>query len=133
MIAGSYTPFGLLVLAGSWRPIILALVWAGALGATVLKLVWVEAPKWVAAAIGIGLGWVGVIVLPQILHRVGAIGGVLLFLAGILYTLGGVVYTRRRPDLVPSIFGYHELFHVLVVAAVAAQYAVIAVFVLQAT
>jgi hemolysin III len=133
MIAGSYTPFALLVLTGSWRPVILALVWAGALAATALKLVWVEAPKWLAAALGIALGWIGVVILPQILHRVGAIGGVLLFVGGSLYTIGGIVYARRRPDPIPSTFGYHELFHVLVVAAVAAQYTAIAVFVLQAT
>src|SRR5207237_10329377 len=133
MIAGSYTPVGLLVLTGSWRPVILAVVWAGALAATVLKLVWVDAPRWLAAAFGIALGWVGVVILPQILHRVGAIGGVLVFVAGALYTLGGLIYARRRPDPVPAVFGYHELFHALVVAAVAAQYAVMAIFVFNAT
>jgi hemolysin III len=131
MIAGSYTPVGLLVLSGAWRPVILAIVWTGALAAGALRLFWVEAPKWLATALGIGLGWVGVVVYPAILHRAGPVGGALVLFAGALYTLGGVVYARGRPNPIPAVFGYHELFHALVIAAVAAQYAVTAMFVLQ--
>src|SRR5438270_9382961 len=81
LIAGTYTPFGLLVLRGNWRVVVLALVWSGAAAAIVLKIVWVEAPKWLSAATGIGLGWVGVVVLPQLLRRVGIVGS-LVVLAG---------------------------------------------------
>jgi hemolysin III len=130
LIAGTYTPFGLIVLRGSWRISILAVVWSGAAVAIVVKFVWVNAPKWVAASIAIALGWVGGIVFPQILERVGAAGTTLLLVGGIAYTLGAVVYALKRPDPVPAVFGYHEIFHALVVAAVACQYVAVAFFVL---
>jgi hemolysin III len=130
LIAGTYTPFGLLVLHGAWRDTILSIVWAGAFAAVVLKLLWVDAPKWVGAGIGIGLGWVSVIVFPQIVARIGAAGATLLLLGGLAYTAGAIVYARRRPDPVPTVFGYHEVFHALVIVAVALQYATIAFYVL---
>jgi hemolysin III len=130
LIAGTYTPFGLIVLKGSWRISILAVVWSGAAVAIVVKFAWVNAPKWVAASIAIALGWVGGIVFPQILARVGAGGTTLLLVGGIAYTVGAVVYALKRPDPVPAVFGYHEIFHALVVAAVACQYVAVAFFVL---
>jgi hemolysin III len=130
LIAGTYTPFGLLVLHGSWRVVVLAVVWAGAAAAIVLKLVWVDAPKWLAAVIGISLGWVGVIVAPQLVHRIGISGFSLLLAGGVTYTAGAVVYALRRPDPLPALFGYHEIFHALVIAAVALQYSVVAFYVL---
>jgi hemolysin III len=130
LIAGTYTPFGLLVLHGSWRIVVLAVVWAGAAAAVVLKVAWTDAPNWLAAVIGIGLGWVGVIVAPQLVHRIGASGFVLLLAGGIAYTAGAVVYALRRPDPLPALFGYHEIFHALVIAAVAFQYSVVAFYVL---
>jgi len=129
LIAGTYTPFGLLVLSGAWRWTILAIVWAGAAAAISLKLVWGSAPKWVPATIGIVLGWVGVVAFPQLL-RVGAAGLALLLAGGICYTLGAVIYARKRPDPIPHAFGYHEVFHALVIAAAACQYVAIAFFVL---
>jgi hemolysin III len=130
LIAGTYTPFGLLVLHGSWRVTILAIVWSGALAAIVLKVFWCDAPTWVAASIGLALGWAGVPVLPQIVSRLGAGGSVLLLLGGLAYTVGAVIYARKSPDPVPRIFGYHEIFHALVVVAVACQYAAVAFFLL---
>ena len=130
LIAGTYTCFGLLVVEGAWRPVVLGIVWTGALVAIVFKFAWLDAPKWISVAIGIALGWVGVIVFPQLLHAIG-VGGVLLVLAGgLFYTVGAFVYALRRPDPRPAVFGFHELFHVLVIAAVACQYAAVAVFVL---
>ena len=125
-IAGTYTPFGLLVLTGAWRIVVLAVVWGGAAAAIVLKFAWVDAPKWLAAAIAISLGWVAVVVFPQLLHGVGWAGTALLVAGGLFYTIGGLVYALRRPDPFPSVFGYHEIFHLLVVAAVALQYSVVA-------
>jgi hemolysin III len=93
-------------------------------------MVWVDAPKWLAAVIGIGLGWVGVIAAPQLFGSIGLTGALLLVAGGIAYTAGAVVYARRRPDPFPTIFGYHEIFHALVIAAVALQYVVVAFFVL---
>jgi hemolysin III len=129
LIAGTYTPFGLLVLSNAWAKPVLAIVWAGALMATVLKLVWVRAPKWLSAAIALMLGWVGVVAFSQLLKL--HVGGVLLVVAGgLLYTAGAIVYARRRPDPLPRVFGYHELFHVLTLAAAACEYAAVAFFVL---
>jgi hemolysin III len=109
---------------------VLGIVWIGALLAIVFKFAWLDAPKWISVAIGVLLGWVGVIVFPQLLHAIG-LGGVLLVLAGgLLYTAGALVYWLRRPDPRPAVFGFHELFHVLVIAAVACQYTAVAVFVL---
>ncbi len=125
-IAGTYTPFGLLVLHHSWRIVVLAVVWGGALAAIVLKFVWVDAPKWLSAAIAIALGWISVIVVPQMIDGVGWDGTTLMLAGGLAYTVGGFVYALRRPDPLPAVFGYHEVFHLLVVAAVALQYSVIA-------
>ena len=127
LIAGTYTPFGLLALSGAWRWTVLPVVWGGALAAIVLKLVYVDAPKWISAAVGIGLGWIGIVVFPHLWVNAGAAGVILLGIGGILYTLGAVVYARGRPDPIPSVFGYHELFHVLVIAAAACQYAAVAI------
>jgi hemolysin III len=129
LIAGTYTPFALLALDGAWRWTILPLAWGGALVAIALKLAWTEAPKWLAAAIGIGLGWVGIVALPQLWSHAGPTGVALLALGGVLYTAGAVVYARERPDPVPAVFGYHEVFHAFVVAAAACQYAAVALFV----
>jgi hemolysin III len=131
LIAGTYTPFGLLVLRGHWRPIVLGIVWSGALAAVVLKFVWVEAPKWLSAVIGIALGWVGVVVFPQLLDRIGVGGSLLVLAGGLAYTAGALVYAFRRPDPAPTVFGYHEVFHALVIVAVACQYSAVAFFVTE--
>jgi hemolysin III len=130
VIAGTYTPFGLLVLSGAWSWVVLAIVWSGVAGAIALKVVWLDAPKWVAATLGIAIGWVGVVALPLILREIGPAGLGLVLAGGVLYTAGGIVYARRKPDPAPAVFGYHEVFHALVVLAVACQYAAVAFFVL---
>jgi hemolysin III len=130
LIAGTYTPFGLLVLQGAWRTSVLTIVWSGAAAAILQKLVWVEAPKWLAATIGLALGWIGVIVFPKLYGTLGVGGAALLIGGGLMYTAGAVVYALRRPDPSPATFGYHEIFHVLVAAAVVCQYSAIAFFVL---
>jgi hemolysin III len=122
---------GLLSLHGSLRQIVLAVVWTGAAAAIVFKFAWVDAPKWLAAAIGIALGWVGVVALPQLVGSSGAAAVVLLGAGGLAYTAGAIVYAVRRPDPVPLVFGYHELFHALTLVAVACQYVAIAFFVLD--
>jgi hemolysin III len=130
LIAGTYTAFGLIALSGYWRWVVLSIVWAGALAGIVFKFAWLDAPKWISAVIGVALGWVGVVVAPQLLHAIG-VGALLLVLAGgLLYTLGALVYALRRPDPRPAVFGFHEVFHVLVIAAVACQYSAVAFFVL---
>jgi len=126
LIAGTYTPFGLLVLDGALRVTMLAVVWSGCLAAILLKVLWVDAPKWLAAAAGIALGWVGIVAMPSIVSEVGWAPVALLAAGGALYTGGAVVYAAGRPDPVPAVFGYHELFHALVIAAAACQYAAVA-------
>ena len=130
LIAGTYTPFGLLALSGAWRWTVLPIVWGGSLAAIVLKVAWVDGPKWISAGAAIVLGWVGVVALPELWDHAGASGVVLLVVGGLLYTAGAVVYASRRPDPVPSVFGYHEVFHALVIAAAACQYTAVAIFVL---
>jgi len=131
LIAGTYTPVCLLVLDGTWRLVILVIVYAGALAAVVLKFVWVDAPKWLAAVLGITLGWTGVIVLPQLATRLDPAAVALLGAGGLAYTAGAIVYARRRPDPLPAVFGYHELFHALTIVAVACQYVAIAFFIIR--
>ena len=131
LIAGTYTAVGLLSLHGAMQHVVLAVVWTGAALAVLLKFAWVRAPKWLMAVIGIALGWVGVAAVPQVASDAGVAAVVLLAAGGIAYTVGGVVYALRRPDPVPRIFGYHEVFHALTIVAVACQYVAIAFFVLN--
>jgi hemolysin III len=131
LIAGTYTPVSLLVLDGEWRRVILVIIWSGALAAILLKFMWVDAPKWVAAAIGLALGWVAVVALPQLEDRLQVSALTLLIAGGLLYTAGAIVYARRKPDPIPAVFGYHEVFHALTIAAAACQYVAIALFVIR--
>jgi hemolysin III len=130
LIAGTYTAVGLLVLEGGLRAVVLGIVWIGAAAGIALKFLWVDGPKWLSAAIGISLGWVAVVAFPQILAGIGIAGSALVFAGGIAYTAGALVYALRRPDPVPAVFGYHEVFHALVIVAVACQYSAIAFYVL---
>ena len=129
LIAGSYTPFAVLVLHGPLAVAILLAVWAGALLGVAFNLVWSGAPTWLRSALYVALGWIAVAAVPQLGAAIGLWGLTMLGLGGALYTLGALVYAVRRPDPVPALFGYHELFHILVIAAAALQYAVIAVWI----
>jgi hemolysin III len=131
LIAGTYTAYGLLVLDDNSRIVILAVVWSGAAAVVILKFAWVAAPKWISVVTGVLLGWVAVAVFPQLIHRGGLTPSMLTLGAGVLYTLGAIVYARRKPDPIPAVFGYHELFHALVVAAVGLQYAAVGSLVLR--
>jgi hemolysin III len=126
LVAGTYTPFALLVLAPALGWTLLGIVWAGALAGVALSLVWIDAPRALRALLYVVLGWIGLVALPQMWNRAGAMAVALLATGGLLYTLGAVVYARRRPDPAPRVFGYHEVFHVLVIAAAAVQFAAVA-------
>ena len=129
LIAGTYAPFALIVMSKGWAIPVLAIVWGGAFCAILLKLFWVQAPKWLSAAIGLALGWVGAAAFSQLLKL--PLTPLLLVVAGgLLYTVGAIVYARRRPNPNPLVFGYHELFHVLTVVAAACQYVAVAFYVL---
>jgi hemolysin III len=126
LIAGSYTPFAVLVLRGPLGVAILLGVWVAAGLGVVFNLVWRYAPTWLRSALYVGLGWIAVAAVPQLGAAIGPFGLTLLGLGGVLYTLGAVVYALRRPDPAPTVFGYHEVFHILVIAAAVLQYTVIA-------
>jgi hemolysin III len=132
LIAGTYTPFALLLLHGTLSTVVLAIVWGGALGGVVMKLAWVDAPKWLMSAVYVALGWVGAATIPQLISRGGVGAVVLLGVGGVLYTAGAVIYALRRPDPSPKVFGYHEIFHVLVIAAAATHYAAVVGYALPA-
>ena len=130
LIAGTYTPFALLVLEGDLATVILIVVWAGALAGVLMKLVWIDAPKALVAVTYVMLGWVAVAAFPTMIERLGVTASTLVAVGGLLYTLGALVYAFQRPDPAPSVFGYHEVFHALVILAAALQYAVIAFYVI---
>jgi hemolysin III len=131
LIAGTYTPVGLISLDGAWRVTVLGIVWSGAAAATLLKFCWVRAPKWVSVVFAIALGWVGVAAMPEIAKHEGLAPVVLLALGGLAYTAGAIVYARRRPDPIPTVFGYHEIFHAFTLVALVCQYVAVAFFVVR--
>jgi hemolysin III len=121
-IAGTYTPFSLLAVsdpAGYW---ILGIVWAAAIGGVALKMSWPTAPRWLGVPLYVGLGWVAVFVLTDILHIAGVASLVLLAVGGVLYTAGGVAYAVKRPNPAPGVFGYHEVFHAMTIVAAVCHY-----------
>jgi hemolysin III len=130
LIAGTYTPFGVLAMSGTLAVVLLYVVWGGALVSTVIHLLWVDVPKWLSALLYVVLGWVGVVAMPQLVTSVGWPPTVLLFAGGLLYSVGAAVYALRRPDPAPAVFGYHEIFHALVVVAALVHYVAVAMTVL---
>ena len=132
LIAGTVTPFAVLVLHGTLANALLIAVWAGAAAGIVVELVWVEAPKWATALVYLAVGWIGALGVPGIVVNAGLGAGALIAIGGALYTAGAVIYARQRPDPNPAVFGYHEIFHLLVIAAAAAHFAAVAIYALPA-
>jgi hemolysin III len=130
LIAGTYTPFGLLVLHGTLGTAILIAVWSAALAGAVFKLLWIDAPGWLTAISYIAIGWIVVVAAPQLLGHLGVVAVAVLALGGLIYSVGALIYATKRPDPFPAVFGYHEVFHLLVLIAAALQYAVVAFWVL---
>jgi hemolysin III len=133
LIAGTYTPFALLVLNGPLADAILTVVWLGAFAGALVEMIWIEHPKWVAALIYMSLGWVAVAAFPELWTELGVTGTLLVATGGLLYTAGAVVYAIQRPDPSPGVFGYHEVFHLFVIAAAMAHFVAIAFFALPAS
>jgi len=130
LIAGTYTPVGLLVLNGTLATVVLAVVWGGAAAGIVLELAWTTAPRWLGGTVYLALGWVAVVAMPQLFAQLGLAGGLLIVAGGLVYSAGAAVYALRRPDPVPGVFGYHEVFHLLVIGGVAAHFLAISLFAL---
>lgn len=114
-IAGSYTPFCLLL--GERGPLLLAIVWTGALLGVLRSLFWVDAPRWISVTLYLVVGWTILPFIGELASRLGTAGIVLLFVGGVLYSIGAVVFALGRPNPFPKVFGFHEIFHAFVVAA----------------
>jgi hemolysin III len=125
LIAGSYTPVALVAIGGWPGWAIAGAVWATALAGGVMKLVWFDKTRVVGAVLYIGMGWVVVLAAPALLHHVTATQMALLAAGGLVYTVGAVVLGRRWPDPLPRVFGYHEVWHTMVIVAAALHYAAI--------
>jgi hemolysin III len=129
LIAGTATPAFLLATRGAFRITCLIVIWALTLAAGAIHMVWMGAPELLVGSTFVGLGWVGGLALPAVWLHSGVAAGALMLSGGLLYTAGALSYRRRRPDPYPSVFGYHEVFHVYVCAAATCQYIAIALFI----
>lgn len=116
IIAGTYTPFTILLLEGRDARILLTLVWLGALAGVAFRVFWVDAPRWLYVPIYIGLGWAALFWLPSFGSRGGAAILGLIITGGLLYSAGAVIYGLKRPNPSPRWFGFHELFHACTLA-----------------
>lgn len=125
LIAGTYTPIALVLLEGTTRRVVLAVVWLGALAGIVFRVVWITAPRWLYTPFYVALGWVAIAVMPELARNGGGAVVALLVLGGVAYSVGGLVYGLKRPDPVPAVFGYHEVFHTCTLAGFAAHYAAV--------
>ena len=130
LIAGTYTPIALLALDGAMSIVMLSVIWGGALAGIILKLVWIDAPGWLVALIYVILGWAGAAVMPWILANLGWTALVLILIGGLMYSAGAVIYAREKPDPAPAVFGYHEIFHLLVIGAALIHFTVVIFWVL---
>ena len=129
LIAGTATPIFLLTAPGAFGQACLIVMWTLTLTAAVLHLAWMSAPERLVGATFVGLGCAAGLALPWVWIHVGVAPAVLILAGGLLYVAGAISYHRRWPDPYPSVFGYHEVFHVYVCAAAACQYIAIARFI----
>lgn len=132
LVAGTTTPFALLLLDGTASIVVLSAIWGGALLGVIFAAAWPTAPTWLRASLYVLLGWGAAASAPGVIAAAGLVPVVLLAVGGLLYTAGAVVYVRQRPDPVPTVFGYHEVFHVFVIAAAAVHFVAVAGYALPA-
>lgn len=122
LIAGTYTPFALLTMHNTAGKVVLGVVWGGALAGIAAKMAWISSPRWLSTPLYVALGWIAVFVLPDILHSGGVAMLTLLLVGGAAYSIGALCYALRRPELVPGVFGYHEVFHACTAVAATCHY-----------
>jgi hemolysin III len=122
LIAGTYTPFSLLLLEGRNQVILLSTVWTGAILGVLFRVFWAGAPRWLYTPIYIALGWAAVFFFQDFVNGTGVAVLTLMCVGGGLYTLGGLVYGFQRPNPWPRWFGFHEVFHTLTIAAFVTHY-----------
>lgn len=126
VIAATYTPIAVAALPGAPGSLVLTVVWTGAVIGVLTQLFWPAAPRPLIVSLYITVGWAALLVIDDLWHALGVAGFVLLIVGGVLHTIGAVIYATRRPDPWPRWFGFHEIFHVMVVAAMATHYVVVA-------
>ena len=129
-IAGTYTAFALVAFDGTALLVGLATVWIGAAFGILLNLVWIDAPRWLIAFAYLGVGWVGLILVPQLFPSLGVAAAVLVIVGGALYSVGALTYATTWPNPFPGTLGFHEIFHLLVVAAAVTQFIALSLVVL---
>jgi hemolysin III len=128
LIAGTYTPFAVLALGGALSTVLLIVFWTGAAVGVAITVFWIDAPRWLVVAVCVVLGWTAVAALPAVADSLGWNAVLLIAAGGVLYSAGAAVYALKRPDPVPDVFGYHEVFHLLVVLAAAAHYLAVVLY-----
>jgi len=122
LIAGTYTPICVLALEGGWRAGLLALIWTPALCGVVLKILWMDAPRWLSVGVCLAMGWVALIAASAIFRAIPSGGIAWILVGGLVYSVGALIYGLKRPNLVPGIFGFHELWHLFVMAGSACHF-----------
>jgi hemolysin III len=130
LIAGTYTPFCLIVLGNAWGISLLSVVWSLAGAGMLLTIAWPHAPRWLGVSLYVALGWIALVAAWEIPQHLTSTELSLLVLGGLLYTAGGIVYALRRPNPSPRYFGFHEVFHALVIAGSLVHVALIAIYIL---
>jgi len=131
LIAGSYTPFCLLVLSGALGIAMLAVVWAVAAAGIVMKILWPAAPRWLSVALYLAAGWIALVAASELASWFALVPLLMLAGGGVLYSLGGVIYAVRRPNPFPRVFGYHEVFHLLVIGGSVLHYSLVANYLMR--
>ncbi len=116
-IAGTYTPFCLLLLPEQTARLLLTVVWSGAVAGVALQMAWPRAPRWLAVPLYVALGWTAIAVMPDILHRGGVATVILLIAGGVIYSVGAICYALKWPNPWPRTFAHHEIFHAATVVA----------------
>ncbi len=127
LIAGTYTPFALLLLGGATRWVVFGVVWGGAVVGILARNLLPRSGRWLYTGLYLALGWVALGVLPDIYREGGLTVLVMLLVGGLFYSLGAVVYARRKPDPSPSWFGFHEVFHALTVVGFTCHYIAVSI------
>ena len=131
LIAGSYTPFATYLLKGNSRILMLSLIWGGALVTALMRILWLNGPRWLYVGAYLALGWAAVIYLPTFYTKAGVTIFSLLLLGGICYTIGGIIYALKKPNISITWFGFHELFHALTALAFICQFIAAALLIYQ--
>jgi hemolysin III len=129
-IAGTYTPIAVLTIDSPAREVMLVAVWAAAVLGVAVQVLWIDAPRALTAGLYVAVGWIAVLALPAMIRGLGPVGFGLVLAGGLTYTAGALVYARKRPDPVPEVFGFHEVFHALVILAACFHLTVVAFFAL---